>query len=227
MLGVAACSPTSSTSSSGPGSPPAATASLSDLAFQFAAADGRPARKSVYLAPLQQLQRRCAPGDVASVGTAVETLAIGLASDRLAGAPRAAAAAVLAADAGRATDCYRLARSIRSELDRRSAPPRRVWRGQTVYRRYAPTLTSDLALASLIRSLLPGKVHVAYSLHAAQCQQVIYMGRKLAERIGSTYLGAFVELASGRGVGKTRYDASRVDRARVSLLGAIGGEPCT
>lgn len=186
-----------------------------------------PARKPIYLRPLQRLHHRCTADSVSDVGTAVETLAIELAADRLIPAPRAGAAAVLAADVGRSMSCYALAKKLARELDRPAVSGHHEWHGQTLALHFAPTLTAPLALALIRHSLLPGKVHVVYSLRAAECQQTIYMGRKVGVLIGNPYLGAFVELSSGRGVGKTKYDASRVDHARITQLGAIGGEPCT
>jgi hypothetical protein len=97
----------------------------------------------------------------------------------------------------------------------------------TLAERFSPPVTSQLALASIERSLLPGKVHVAYALKAAQCQQAIFMGPTLGKLFGNSGLGAFVELSSGKGVGHTPYDADQVDRARITPLGKIGGEPCT
>jgi hypothetical protein len=93
--------------------------------------------------------------------------------------------------------------------------------------RFFPALTADLALVSIVHSLLPGRVRVGYSLKAAQCQQAIYLGSALGSDLGNASLGAFVELTSGDGVGHTPYDAKHVDRARITPLGRIGGQPCT
>ncbi|HEX3707928.1 MAG TPA: hypothetical protein VHV76_14980 [Mycobacteriales bacterium] len=93
--------------------------------------------------------------------------------------------------------------------------------------RFSPPLAADLVLASIENSLMPGQVHAVYELKAAQCQQVIFMGPGLAAEFGNSSLGAFVELSSGNGVGRTPYDADRVDKARITPLGRIGGEPCT
>lgn len=97
----------------------------------------------------------------------------------------------------------------------------------TMYEVFSPPLTAQLALASIRHSLLPGKVRLVYALTAAQCQQAIYMGSTLGRLIGNSTLGAFVELTSGGGVGRSRFDPVRVDRARITPLGRIGGEPCT
>lgn len=96
-----------------------------------------------------------------------------------------------------------------------------------VFRRFDPPVSQPVALAVVIRDLLPGKLHVVYALHAAQCQQEIYAGPALGRLTGSPDEGAFVELTSGKGVGKTPYDPKRVDRARLTPGSAIGGQPCT
>jgi hypothetical protein len=88
-------------------------------------------------------------------------------------------------------------------------------------------VSAKLALAQIVHDLLPGRVHSAYVLNAAQCQQAIYLGSQLGGLLHSASLGAFVELTSGGGVGHTPYDDEQVDRARITPLGAIGGEPCT
>jgi hypothetical protein len=97
----------------------------------------------------------------------------------------------------------------------------------TMYRYFSPPVSATIALASIRRALLPGAVRVGYALTARECQQAIYLGHTLGTLLGSRTLGAFVELSSGRGVGRTRYDADLVDRARITPLGRIGGEPCT
>jgi hypothetical protein len=88
-------------------------------------------------------------------------------------------------------------------------------------------VTADLALASIVHFLLPGKVHVVYALKAFSCQQAIFMGPGLARKYGNPDLGAFVELTSGQGVGHGKYDANQVDRARITPFGRVGGQPCT
>jgi hypothetical protein len=93
--------------------------------------------------------------------------------------------------------------------------------------RFDPPIAANFALAQIIRDLLPGKVHVVYRLRTGQCQQAIYLGRQLGALLHDTSLGAFVELTSGGGVGRSHYDVHRVDRARISPLGAVGGQPCT
>jgi hypothetical protein len=93
--------------------------------------------------------------------------------------------------------------------------------------RFDPPISAGFALAQVTHDLLPGKVHVVYRLHTGQCQQTIYLGRQLGALLHDPGLGAFVELTSGRGVGHTHYDDQRVDRARITPLGAIGGEPCS
>lgn len=93
--------------------------------------------------------------------------------------------------------------------------------------RFDPPISAKFALAQVVRDLLPGKVHSAYTLRTGQCQQAIYLGPALGGLLHNSALGAFVELSSGGGVGHTRYDPLQVDRARITPLGAIGGEPCT
>lgn len=93
--------------------------------------------------------------------------------------------------------------------------------------RFNPPVSADLALAEIVHDLLPGKVHSVYTLMTGQCQQAIYLGSELGGLLHSSSLGAFVELTSGGGVGHTKYDAQQVNRARITPLGAIGGQPCT
>lgn len=93
--------------------------------------------------------------------------------------------------------------------------------------RFDPPVSATLALAQITHDLLPGSVRVVYTLHTGQCQQAIYLGSKLGGLLHSSSLGAFVELTSGGGVGHTHYDDLAVDRARITPLGAIGGQPCT
>jgi hypothetical protein len=92
--------------------------------------------------------------------------------------------------------------------------------------RFDPPVSASLALAQVERDLLPGKVHSVYSLHTRQCQQAIYLGSELGRLLHSSSLGAFVQLTSGGGVGKTHYDELQVNRVRITPLGAVGGQPC-
>jgi hypothetical protein len=93
--------------------------------------------------------------------------------------------------------------------------------------RFDPPVSARLALAQIVSDLLPGKVHSVYALHTGQCQQAIYLGSQLGQLLHSSSLGAFVQLSSGGGVGKTHYDDLQVNRARITPLGAVGGQPCT
>lgn len=96
-----------------------------------------------------------------------------------------------------------------------------------VYRRFDPPVSQPVALAVVLRELVPGTVHAVYELRAAECQQEIYAGKQLGALTGSESTGVFVELTSGSGVGRTKYDARAVSRARLSPGGAVGGQPCT
>lgn len=228
--------------------------SLADLAASLAQSDHRPARMGTYLAPLRTLQRKCRGGSVEVVSGAVDYLAGVLRHARLSVPPGASAAAVLASDVRAGIECMTLAEAIGREAAGQVPTTSAGWGGYagtltawrlahrhsrvivslstsgrvfSVVRRFRTPLTAPLALASIERSLLPGKVHVVYALKAAECQQAIYMGPALASLFGNPSLGAFVELSSGKGVGRTHYDPKRVDRARITPLGRIGGEPCT
>lgn len=192
--------------------------------MQLASEDRQPPRKGVYLAPLQRLRRDCALSDPAAVRDAVEEIASPLLSARADRAPRAAAEAVLAADVHRGSDCAALAAAIGREVGGHLHGSRSLYSGVL---RFAPPLTADLALVAIRRALLPGSVHVVYALKADSCQQAIFMGPALGRRYRNSGLGAFVELTSGAGVGHGRYDANRVDRARITPLGRVGGQPCT
>ncbi|HVS69573.1 MAG TPA: hypothetical protein VHE56_13550, partial [Mycobacteriales bacterium] len=107
LAAAAACSPKAgapAATNTGLPAPPT-VASLADTAHLLAAEDRRPARKSVYLAPLRQLRRSCQDGAPPAVGQAVEALAHPLVAAHLVPAPRAAAAAALAATAARGSNC--------------------------------------------------------------------------------------------------------------------------
>jgi hypothetical protein len=93
--------------------------------------------------------------------------------------------------------------------------------------RFDPPVAATLALKQIIHDLMPGNVHAAYTLATGQCRQVIYLGSQLGGLLHNSSLGAFVELSSGGGVGRTPYDDLRVSRARITPLGAVGGQPCT
>ncbi|HWA65102.1 MAG TPA: hypothetical protein VG899_01870 [Mycobacteriales bacterium] len=225
--GVTACA-----SSSGPVAPEAGSSSgstaqtIAQVAFALAGEDSRPARRLAYLAPLLRLQRHCTDADPVALKAVVERLAVSLGVLGVT-APRAAAEAVLAADASRNTNCGALTARITRELGKPAVASRGRWDGGTTYLTFAPTVTAAVALAVIRRRLLPGPEHQVYALTASGCQQAVYLGPALARLTGSSALGAFVELTSGHGVGRTRYDAARVDRARITVLGAIGGQPCT
>jgi hypothetical protein len=94
-------------------------------------------------------------------------------------------------------------------------------------RRFDPPVSQSVAVAVVLRDLVPQPVHSVYSLQAAQCDQQIFEGRALGKLTGDTSVGVFLELSSGKGVGKTKYDATAVDQVRLSPGGAIGGQPCT
>jgi hypothetical protein len=197
------------------------------VALQLAAEDDQPARRGTYLAPLLRLHRQCAINSPLDVMAIVESLVKPLQTTGAVRAPRAEAAAALAADVQRDANCYGLAAKLTLEIARPSVTPAGRWDGQTTYVRFSPALTAGVALAVVRHVVLAGAEHQVYALTAQECQQAVYLGADLAKVTGSSSLGAFVELTSGRGVGRSRYDASRIDTARITVLGAIGGEPCT
>lgn len=223
---AAACTSTSRPVTTGTGSPasPSASASLADDALALAAQDHQPPRKAAYLAPLQRLHRDCRDGSPTAVSRAVFGLAAGLRGLGDLAAPGAAAAASLAAAAPRGADCAAVATAIRREVTGKLHLSGSLSSGIV---QFSPPLTAELALAAIRHSLLPGKVHVVYALTASTCQQAIFMGPALGRRYRNPSLGAFVQLTSGRGVGHAHYDANRVDRARITPLGRIGGQPCS
>ncbi|HVV13693.1 hypothetical protein [Amycolatopsis sp.] len=229
LLAAGACSTsTGTTPGRGLGATPSPqAASLPRLALQLAAEDSRPARRATYLVPLLRLRRVCKANSPPDVVAVVESLAKPLQATGVIGAPRAAAEAVLASDAFPGERCDRLAARLAAEITRPPASPAGSWNAQTTYLHFSPPLTAEIALAAIRHAVLPGPEHLVYALTAAQCQQAVYLGPQLAKRTGSSSLGAFVELTSGRGAGRTRYAARRVDEARITVLGAIGGEPCT
>lgn len=196
---------------------------FASLAVGLAKADHHPARKATYLVPLQTLHSRCSDGTVSGLGTDVNLLSHDLAETRLVAAPNAAAEAALASEAKRGASCAALATSIRREVIGPLRGTRSLYSG---WLRFSPPLTAELALAAIRHGLKFGKVRVVYSLTAYSCQQEIFMGPAIARRYRNPDLGAFVQLTSGRGVGHGKYDANRVDRARISPLGRIGGQPC-
>jgi hypothetical protein len=197
------------------------------MALQLAAEDNQPARRATYLVPLQRLARNCMNDDPADVMAVVGSLVNPLQSTGSIRAPRAEAAAVLAADARPHGNCHTLAAQLTAEIETPSVSPAGLWTGQTTYVHFAPAVTAGIALAAIRHVVLPGDERTVYSLTADECQQAVYLGSELAKVTGSSALGAFVELTSGRGVGHTSYDAKRVATARITVLGAIGGEPCT
>jgi hypothetical protein len=229
LFGAVACS-SSGTSRLEPGSasPSATTAtSITQMALQLAAEDNQPARRGTYLVPLRRLRRSCRNDDPRDVMAVVESLVTPLQATGTIRAPRAESAAVLAADAHHDANCYSLAAHLTTEIDQPAVSPPGPWKGQTTVVHFAPAVTSAIALAAIRHVVLPGAEHPVYSLAADECQQAVYLGSDLAKVTGSSTLGAFVELSSGAGVGLTPYDAKRVDHARITVLGAIGGEPCT
>jgi hypothetical protein len=96
-----------------------------------------------------------------------------------------------------------------------------------MFRRFYPPVSQATAVAVVLRDLVPQPAHSVYTLQAAQCDQQIFAGDALGKLTGSTGVGVFLELTSGRGVGKTKYDATAVDQVRLTPGGAIGGQPCT
>jgi hypothetical protein len=224
---VAACAPTTSSTGipyGGSLSPVPHATTVADVAVNLAHADGKPPRKATYLRPLRQLQQVCADPAPTALAQAVATVTAAIMGERLlVAAPRAAAAAELAAEARHGANCAALGRTIAKSLAGRLAGSASLYSGHL---RFSPPLTSELALASIEHSVLPGKVHVVYALTAYSCQQAIFMGPALGRRYGNAGLGAFVELTSGNGVGHGKYDANRVNRARITPLGRIGGQPC-
>ena len=189
----------------------------------MAQVDGRPARKATYLKPLTLLVRRCADRSLDDVRGAVVSLVGELRDLPGVTAPAASAESVLVAAAHRGTDCAKLAATIGREVTGRAHIT-----GSTFLRtaRFSPSLTAELALSTIRHSLHFGKVRVVYSLKAYSCQQEIFMGPSIARQYGNPDLGAFVELTSGKGVGHGKYDARRVNRARITPFGRIGGQPC-
>jgi hypothetical protein len=249
-----ACAPAASTTGLDQPPPPPRAQTLEDLAANLAGGDHEPARIRTYLAPLRLLERRCRGGSVVVVSNAVDYLAGVVANARIDLPPGASAEAVLASDAHSGADCMKLAEDIGREVEGAVPHTQAGWGGYagtltawrlahhdsrfirslstsgrvfSVIRRFRTPLTAALALASIERSLLPGKVHVVYALTAAECQQAIYMGPTLGALFGNSSLGAFVELSTGKGVGRTHYDKNKVNRARITPLGRIGGQPCT
>jgi hypothetical protein len=229
LFGAVACSSAgSSPPSIEPDTPSTSGASgLTQLAFQLAGEDRQPARRGTYLVPLERLHRDCRNDEPSEIKAVVESLVTPLQATGTIRAPRAESAAVLAADAHAYTNCYSLAAQLGAEIDKPSVSPAGAWKGQTTYVHFAPAVTADIALAAIRNVVLSGSEHPVYTLTADECQQVVYLGSELARVTGSSSLGAFVELSSGAGVAHTPYDANRVDTARITVLGAIGGEPCT
>lgn len=194
--------------------------------MDLAREDGKPPRKSAYLRPVQRLRAGCVDRSPAAIADAVEVVASGITGNRLeVGAPNAASVAVLVADLRQHTDCGRLARRILGEIASAHLPGSGSLYSGSV--RFSPPLTAELALAAIRHSLLPGKVHVVYALTAFSCQQAIFMGPGIARAYRNPDLGVFVELTSGQGVGHGKYDAARVDHARLTPFGRRGGQPCT
>jgi hypothetical protein len=223
LVCAVACAPAASTTDRPHEAAPRAV-TVADLASSLAAADHQPPRVRTYLRPLRELERRCMDGSVKALADAVEALAERVRRARLDVPVGAVAEAELVANARKGSDCVKLAGAIGRELGRpldvSGSPYRRIVR-------FSPAVTAQLALAAVRTELLPGKERAVYELKAFSCQQAIYMSKAIGQRYGNSSLGAFVELTSGRGVGHGRYDASRVNRARITPLGRIGGEPCT
>jgi hypothetical protein len=205
-------------------SPPAVHATtLADVAIDLAAEDGVPPRKSVYLRPLQTLRQRCTEHSPDAIADAVHDLTHGVTALGVRRTPSLVALRALTAAVRPNTSCSArvkaIGREILGRLDRSGS------RYATTIR-FSPPLTADLALAMIRHALFPGRVHVVYALRAYSCQQAIYMGPPTTRLYGNPDLGAFVKLTSGRGVGHGKYDANRVNLARVGPLGRHGGQPC-
>jgi hypothetical protein len=183
----------------------------------------RPVR-ATYLTPLHRLHQRCLEASPNAVAGVVSVLGFEIRKLRAIGAPFAAAEAAMSAGAHLRTDCGALGDAIGKEVGGRLNFSGSLYSG---FVRFSPTLTADLALASIRSSLLPGTVRVVYALKAFSCQQAIFMGPALGRKYRNSSEGAFVELTSGKGVGHGKYDANRVNRARITPLGRIGGQPCT
>jgi hypothetical protein len=138
-------------------------------------------------------------------------------------APFAAAEAALVTGARPGENCHALLGAYVREINGRLHGRTSLYAGDL---RFDPPLRADLALAAIRHSLLPRNVHVVYALKAYSCQQAIFMGPALGRKYRNPNLGAFVELTSGRGVGHGKYDPNRVNRARITPWGRIGGQPC-
>jgi len=95
----------------------------------------------------------------------------------------------------------------------------------TLTRNFDPPLSQPLALSSIRDQLLPGGLHSVYTLRAADCYEQIYLSPALGKLLSSSSLGVMIELTSGRGV-SSHYDSSLVNRARLTVGGRIGGQPC-
>jgi hypothetical protein len=96
----------------------------------------------------------------------------------------------------------------------------------SMVRSFDPTLPQGYALAVVRRQLLPaGSVHRVYSLPSAHCSETIYLNSTLGSLLGSSTAGVMIELTSGRGV-SSHYDPGAVNRARLTVGGRIGGQPC-
>ncbi|HWC35955.1 MAG TPA: hypothetical protein VG650_14155 [Mycobacteriales bacterium] len=192
--------------------------------MRFARTDGRPARRAIYLTPLLKLHRDCSDGSVPAVTGVVAGLADDLGVLKTLPSRVAVAEAAIAASVGPGSNCTAEADAIDAEVTGHLH-----WSGglSAGVVRFSPPLSAELALAAIQHSLLPGRVRVVYALKAFSCQQAVFMGPALGRRYGNADLGAFIELTSGHGVGHGKYDANRVNRARVTPLGRIGGQPCT
>ncbi|HVT63538.1 MAG TPA: hypothetical protein VHD81_00095 [Mycobacteriales bacterium] len=196
---------------------------MADLAVRLAAADHRPPRKATYLRPLRRLGQLCRNGSVSDLDATVVRFGADLKAVDVVATPFAAAEAALVAGARRGQDCNALLDAYVKQINGRLHGSTSLYSGRI---QFAPPMTADLALAAIRHSVLPGPEHSVYDLKAFSCQQAIFMGPAIARKYGNPNLGAFVRLTSGKGVGHGKYDAKRVNLARISPLGRIGGQPC-
>jgi hypothetical protein len=95
----------------------------------------------------------------------------------------------------------------------------------TLTRNFDPPVSQPLALSSIRDQLLPGGLHSVYMLRAANCDEQIYLSPALGKLLSSSSLGVMIELTSGRGI-SSHYDGALVNRARLTVGGRIGGQPC-
>jgi hypothetical protein len=95
----------------------------------------------------------------------------------------------------------------------------------TLVRNFDPPVSQSIALSSIRSQLLPGGLHSVYNLAASNCREQIYLSPMLGRLLFSSSAGVMIELTSGRGI-SSHYDPALVDRARLTVGGRIGGQPC-